>query len=233
MRYALLLNPTAEMDPTVYAAAVEKVRVSGTLAGARRFAAAAEATTIRTDGESVERERGGATATPVAGFLLVDCSEEAQALALAGEVAEVTGAGVEVRPTIVPGEGTSERAGVHETTPDGIEYAFIQNVAEADRPWPGDPAFVSMMARCGRVLDDLDAQGNFRGTERLAPAPTAKTVRHSASGRRVVDGPFAEARELIGGFILGVCADEAEALALAALLPGAVYGSVEVRQVVG
>jgi hypothetical protein len=111
------------------------------------------------------------------------------------------------------------------------EFVFLMNVADDRRPWPGEPAFDDLMERCGRVLDTLDAAGAFRGTERLVPSTSAKTARPSGGRARVLDGPFTEARELIGGFILGECPSIADAVAVAALLPGAATGSVEVREV--
>jgi hypothetical protein len=98
----------------------------------------------------------------------------------------------------------------------------------------GEPAFDDLMDRCGRVLERLDEQSRFRGTERLAPAAEAKHLRIAAGGRAtVVDGPFTEARELIGGFILGECESVDEAIELAGIIPGAAVGSVEVREAWG
>jgi hypothetical protein len=101
------------------------------------------------------------------------------------------------------------------------------------RPWPGNPAFDELMSNCGKVLAQLESTGRFRGTERLAPASTAKTVRVAGGRASVTDGPFTEARELIGGFILGECESEEQAIALAEQIPGAASGSVEVREVLG
>jgi hypothetical protein len=52
-----------------------------------------------------------------------------------------------------------------------------------------------------------------------------------AGKAQVTDGPFAETREQLGGFFLIDAADEAEALEIAARIPGARVGTVEVRQV--
>ena len=68
------------------------------------------------------------------------------------------------------------------------------------------------------------------------PTTTATTVqvKGSAKGGEVVttDGPFAEAKDVLGGFYLLDCADLDEALKWAAQIPGAWYGKVEVRPVI-
>lgn len=64
--------------------------------------------------------------------------------------------------------------------------------------------------------------------EALQPSTTATTVRHGASGPTVSDGPFAEAKEAIGGYYVLECPDFDVALSLAKSLPGEV---VEVRPV--
>lgn len=61
---------------------------------------------------------------------------------------------------------------------------------------------------------------------------TATTVRVRDSKRTVTDGPFAETKEQLGGYFLIEAADLDEAIAIAAQIPGARYGSIEVRPVV-
>jgi hypothetical protein len=67
--------------------------------------------------------------------------------------------------------------------------------------------------------------------EALQPTPTATTVRVREGQTLTTDGPFAESREQIGGFYMVDCADLDEALEIAARIPGAKYGTVEVRPV--
>ena len=72
------------------------------------------------------------------------------------------------------------------------------------------------------------------GGEALLPTSTATTVRvHGGKGGDVVtsDGPFAETKEVLGGFYTLNCADLDEAISWAAQIPGAWRGSVEVRPV--
>jgi len=68
--------------------------------------------------------------------------------------------------------------------------------------------------------------------EALQPSATATTVRLKDGERVVTDGPFAETREVLGGFYLIDVPDLDAALDWAARCPGAKYGSIEVRPVV-
>jgi hypothetical protein len=63
----------------------------------------------------------------------------------------------------------------------------------------------------------------------LAPTRTATTVRVRDGEVSVTDGPFAETKETLGGFYLLDCSDLEEATAIAAQIPGAATGAVELR----
>lgn len=77
---------------------------------------------------------------------------------------------------------------------------------------------------------DLQARGLLRGTESLASHRSAARVSRGAAGQlQVLDGPFAEAKEMVGGFFLIDCAGFDEALALARQCPAAEWATVEVR----
>lgn len=78
---------------------------------------------------------------------------------------------------------------------------------------------------------ELAASGRLQMTAGLAPVSTATTVRVRAGQAMVTDGPFAETREQLGGFSLAMFDSEADALAMAARVPTAVAGCVEVRPV--
>jgi hypothetical protein len=63
------------------------------------------------------------------------------------------------------------------------------------------------------------------------PTPDATTVRIREGRRLIADGPFAETHEQLGGYFLLDCKDLDEAIEWAAKMPGAQYGSVEIRPV--
>ena len=68
--------------------------------------------------------------------------------------------------------------------------------------------------------------------EALQPATTATTVRVRDGKRLTTDGPFAETKEVLGGFYILNCKDLDEAIEMAGKIPGAKHGSVEVRPVI-
>jgi hypothetical protein len=82
-----------------------------------------------------------------------------------------------------------------------------------------------------RLAQDLEATGRYIAASPLHPASTATTVRIRDNQRRLTDGPFAETREALGGYYLVDAPDLDEAIAIAARIPAARYGSVEIRPV--
>jgi hypothetical protein len=108
--------------------------------------------------------------------------------------------------------------------------ALIYDVA--DQPAPRPEQWQAMMADYGEFGDKAAAEGVFVAAEALEPVSTATTVQvRGGKGGEVThtDGPFAETKEVLGGFYLLDCADLDEALAWAAQIPGAWHGKVEVR----
>jgi len=87
------------------------------------------------------------------------------------------------------------------------------------------PAWVACFEELGKADPDMT------GFE-LEAASEAKVVRVRDGERLVTDGPFAETKELIGGVFLAELPDLDEAIRLAALVPAAQYGSMEIRPLV-
>jgi hypothetical protein len=77
----------------------------------------------------------------------------------------------------------------------------------------------------------LQQDGAYVGSNRLQPSRTAATVRSAGGHAKIVDGPFAETKEQLGGYYLIDVADREAALAWAARCPAATHGAVEVRPV--
>jgi hypothetical protein len=76
---------------------------------------------------------------------------------------------------------------------------------------------------------ELMKKGHFIAAAALQPVKTAKTVRSRGGRIAMTDGPFAETKEVLGGFIFIAARDLEEALRVAAGIPIAKYGSIEVR----
>lgn len=78
---------------------------------------------------------------------------------------------------------------------------------------------------------DLNDTGNFHSAAPLLPVATAKSVRVRGGKRLLTDGPFAETREQLGGYFMVEAESADEAIEIASRIPGAKFGTVEVRQV--
>jgi hypothetical protein len=82
-----------------------------------------------------------------------------------------------------------------------------------------------------QLTHELHARGQYCGASPLQPVATATSVRVREGKRLVTDGPFAETREQLGGYFLVEARDLNEAISIAARIPGARKGTVEVRPV--
>jgi hypothetical protein len=78
---------------------------------------------------------------------------------------------------------------------------------------------------------DIKRNGHFVSANRLTPANTAITVRVRDGKMSTTDGPFAETKEQFGGYYVIDAKDLNEAIQVAAKIPGARFGCVEVRPI--
>ena len=93
-------------------------------------------------------------------------------------------------------------------------------------------------ADVGKLMGDyrsftqsIAASGHYKGGNALQPTNTATTVRVRNGKRTATDGPFAETREQLGGYYLVDAKDLDEAIGIAARIPGALTGAIEVRPI--
>jgi hypothetical protein len=91
--------------------------------------------------------------------------------------------------------------------------------------------FDTMMQGCLAHADELKRDGKLLAFQQLEDASTARTVRIRNGKATVVDGPFAETKELLGGFNLIEADSFEEAVAIASALPWATTGAIEIRPV--
>jgi len=83
-----------------------------------------------------------------------------------------------------------------------------------------------------QLAHDLKANGQYLSANPLQPVTTATSVRVREGKRLVTDGPFAETREQLGGYFLIDAKDLDAAINIAARIPAARKGTVEVRPVI-
>ena len=79
------------------------------------------------------------------------------------------------------------------------------------------------------LTHQLKSKGQYLGANPLQPVATATSVRVRDGKRLVTDGPFAETREQLGGYFLIEAKDLDEAIGVAARIPGARVGTIEIR----
>jgi hypothetical protein len=111
---------------------------------------------------------------------------------------------------------------------------FILLIYGEESKWANltpDQLSTEMGAYMAYTQDLVKADVLVAGDE-LHPVSTAKTLSIVDGKQKVVDGPFAETKETLGGYYLIKAESQEEALAWAAKCPGARYGRIEVRPVV-
>jgi hypothetical protein len=89
----------------------------------------------------------------------------------------------------------------------------------------------AVLAKYGQWMEEMGSRGVLQGGERLRPTTDATTVRVRDGETLTSDGPFAETKEQIGGFYLVDAKDLDDAIEMAAKIPGAAVGSIEVRPI--
>jgi hypothetical protein len=89
-----------------------------------------------------------------------------------------------------------------------------------------------LVQRTGEYAMRLVGEGRLKGGGQLRPAEEARKIRRRGDGTRVLEGPFAEAKEVIAGWMLLEAESLDEAVSIASECPNAEVGSVVVRQCV-
>lgn len=89
----------------------------------------------------------------------------------------------------------------------------------------------SMMRGCIAHADELRESGHLLASQKLQPPATARTIRVRNGRNNVIDGPFAETKEVLGGFNLIEAENWDEAMRIAHSFPWSRTGSIEVRPV--
>jgi len=110
---------------------------------------------------------------------------------------------------------------------------FIMLITEAESRWADidEKEAGEVIGRYMQWGKEVGEAGKLLGGERLQPTHTATTVRVRDGETMLSDGPFAETKEQLGGFYLVEADDLDDAIAMAAKIPAAETGSVEVRPV--
>ncbi len=112
-----------------------------------------------------------------------------------------------------------------------MQYLLLIYRNEAEQAKMDAAAGQQMRTDYGAFTQSIIQSGNFKAGDALQPSSTATTVRVRDGKTLTTDGPFAETREQLGGYYLVEAKDLDAALAIAARIPGAKVGSIEVRPI--
>ncbi len=104
-----------------------------------------------------------------------------------------------------------------------LVYLNEQTLSQSER----DECYV----KSARLARDIHASGHYLDASPLHPIATATSVRVREEKSLVTDGPFAETREQLGGYYLIDAKDLDEAIGIAERIPGARFGTIEIRPV--
>ena len=112
-----------------------------------------------------------------------------------------------------------------------MRYALLIYASEQDWATQTEEQAQAVNQEYMAFTKDIIDRGLMKGGEALQPTATATTVRVREDDTLTTDGPFAETKDQLGGFYLVDCKDLDEAIEVAARIPDARRGSIEVRPI--
>jgi hypothetical protein len=108
---------------------------------------------------------------------------------------------------------------------------YILLIYHDEQSWSGltPQEQTDIYSEYGKFTEDIKASGHYLGGSELHPASTATSVRVRDGKALTTDGPFAETKEQLGGYYLVEAKNLDDAISLAARIPSARTGTIEVR----
>ena len=180
-----------------------------------------------TDGPFVE------TTEQLGGFYIIDVANLDEAIAIASRLPPAKKGTVEVRPIFKLDGLPSDQFELEpsDELPAKTKFMFLCYDDEAAWNNAGPEAHRAAMMEAVALTHQLDTQRQYITASPLHPVATATSVRIRHGQRIITDGPFAETREVLGGYYVIFAKDQTEAVEFAAKHSGARVGGVEVREI--
>lgn len=191
------------------------------------------ATTVQIrDGKRIVKDGPFAeTREQLGGYYTLEVGAEEEALAWAAKIPDAKGGTMEVRP-VIPMQSSKAPVPTAADTKGKKEYMLL--IYEAESQWEKltDAQRGTIYGGYKAFGDSIKESHQFVAGDQLDRVRTAKCVRVDGTDKRVVkDGPFAETREQLGGYYRVWAKDLDEAVGMAARIPAAETGTIEVRPI--
>jgi hypothetical protein len=171
------------------------------------------------------------TTEQLGGYYIIDVDDRDEAIAIASKLPPAKKGTVEIRPLLpLPDSLSLPEGGVNYQPLSDAEKSrdYILLMYAEEGAWPPEE-HASALEESVEVCHQLHANGQFISAAPLQPPESATCVRIRNGSRAVVDGPFPETKEQLGGFFLIRVANLDEAIAIAARIPGSRRGTAEIR----
>jgi hypothetical protein len=171
------------------------------------------------------------TTEQLGGYYIIDVADRDEAIAIASRLPPAAKGTVEIRPLHPLPESLSlprPESGQQDTVETESRRSYMVLLYAEPGAWP--PAeHATALAESVQLCHQLHAQGQFLSAAPLQPPEMAACVRVRNSVQTVVDGPFTETKEQLGGYFLIRVANLDEAIAIAGRIPGSRRGTAEIR----
>jgi hypothetical protein len=106
---------------------------------------------------------------------------------------------------------------------------FVKATEDSEKGFVRTPETTEMLEAMGKFNDELQRAGILRAGDGLKPSSQGKRIAFDGPSRRVIDGPFAETKELVAGFWLWEVKDMEEAVAWVKRCPNPMPGPSEIE----
>jgi hypothetical protein len=243
MKYMLLVySPENSWSPDEWKKCVEtsmgichEIAAKGQLLSAAPLLPVATGGTVRVrDGQKLITTGPFAeTIEQLGGYYIIDVDNLDEAIAISGRLPAAAKGTVEIRPLLKLDGLPAEKLSPESSGPETSLSKFMFLCYDDEEAWrqAGPDAHLAAMQEAVQLTHWLDQRGQYLSASPLHPIATATSVRMRNGHRLVTDGPFAETREVLGGYYVILAQNQAEALEIAARHSGARVGAVEVRQI--
>lgn len=230
-RFETLSKEAGETIMQAYGTYTRELHATGKAGDCAALTPIANATSVRVrDGQRTVQDGPFAeTREQLGGYYTIDAENEEEAFAWAAKIPDAAAGTIEVRPVFVMGGPTAGAKGPGPLPEGHREYLLLIYEPEARWATMSDQEKGAAMGGYKAFQQSLGPTGQLRAGDRLASVRTAKSVSVKSNERVVRDGPFAETREQLGGYYRISARNLDEAIALAARLPAAESGTIEVR----